>query len=27
MWEIVSNESLGHKWPTPNSWNKGKGEE
>jgi len=27
MWEIVSRESLGHRWPTPNNWDRGEGEE
>jgi len=26
MWEIVSSEGLGQKWPTPNSWDSGQGE-
>jgi len=27
MWEIVSSDGLGHRWPFPNSWDKGDGEE
>jgi len=27
MWEIVSSRGLGHRWPTPNSWERGEGEE
>jgi len=27
MWEIGSSGGLGHWWPTPNSWDRGKGKE
>jgi len=27
MWEIVSSEGFGHRWPTPNNWDRGDGEE
>jgi len=27
MWEIVSSGGLGHRWPTPNCWDKGEGDE
>lgn len=27
MWDIVSNEGLRHRWPTPNSWEIGEREE
>jgi len=27
MWEIVSSGGLRHRWPTPNSWDKGEGED
>jgi len=27
MWEFVSGRGLVHRWPTPNSWDRGKGEE
>jgi len=27
MWEIGPNEGLGRRWPTPNRWDKGEGDD
>jgi len=27
MWEIMLSGGLGHRWPTPNSWDRGEEEE